>query len=288
MNALLNVPAPAKLNLFLHVTGQRADGLHHLQSAFALVDLSDTLDFELRSHSDISREDMASPSETDALPADDLCVKAARLLQKRTGHPRGAHIRLTKQIPSQAGMGGGSSDAATCLLALNRLWNTRLSRAELLTLAAELGADVPFFVFGQSAWAEGTGDQLQPLELPTQRYLVIKPPMGLATKTIFQDPELKRDTEPATMQGFARHLKSGAKHMFGTNDLQPVAEKLCPSISEGIVNLKDLGLSVRMTGSGSAVFAPLNATNAAPNLPKDWFCCICNSLTEHPLKNWAS
>ncbi|MDO9159804.1 MAG: 4-(cytidine 5'-diphospho)-2-C-methyl-D-erythritol kinase [Burkholderiaceae bacterium] len=286
MNTLLDVPAPAKINLFLHVTGQRPDGLHDLQTVFVLLDLSDSLDFESRTTPAITREDVTS-SLTDApLPTNDLCVKAARLLQQATGYTGGAHIRLTKRIPSQAGLGGGSSDAASCLIALNRLWETDLDRSALLQLAAQLGADVPFFVHGETAWAQGTGNHLQSIRLPSRCYLVVKPAVGLSTQMIFQHPNLKRDTQPATMIGFADHCKSHAEHLFGTNDLQPVASLLCPDIQQSLTRLEYAGLQGRMTGSGSAVFAPINASDALPSWPSDWFQCICHSLVEHPLKNW--
>lgn len=287
MNSLLDVPAPAKINLFLHVTGQRPDGLHHLQTAFVLLDLADSLDFESCAAPSITREDVDASPNADPLPDDDLCTRAARLLQQTTGYPGGAHIRLTKRIPSQAGLGGGSSDAASCLIALNRLWDTRLNRIALLQLASQLGADVPFFIFGQTAWAEGTGDQLQPLPLPRSRYLVAKPPVGLSTQLIFQHRSLKRDTQPATIEGFAEYCKSGTNLLFGTNDLQSVAQTLCPEIQQGLSLFASCGLPARMTGSGSAVFAPINASDALPNWPADWFQCICHSLVEHPLKNWT-
>lgn len=286
MKALTDVAAPAKINLFLHITDRRSDGYHNLQSVFVLLDLADTLDFEVRQGPGISREDAASPSVCEPLPTEDLCVRAAKLLQAKTGCQQGVHIRLTKRIPSQAGLGGGSSDAATCLLALNRLWNTGLDRASLMSLAAQLGADVPFFVFGQPAWAEGTGNQLQAIACDPMPFLLVKPTQGLATERIFSDPRLKRNTKPATIQGFAEHSQQGSKTLFGTNDLQPVAEMLCPSVEQAVLLLKEVGLSARMTGSGSAVFAPLSAPQQVTNLPADWFATHCNSLTEHPLKNW--
>lgn len=287
MKALTGVAAPAKINLFLHITGRRSDGYHNIQSVFTLLDLADTLDFEMCQGQGISREDTTHTTECEPLPTEDLCVRAAKLLQAKTGCAQGAHIRLTKRIPSQAGLGGGSSDAATCLLALNRLWNTGLDRASLMGLAAQLGADVPFFVFGQPAWAEGTGDQLQAITCEPMSFLLVKPPQGLATNRIFSDPALKRNTKPATIKGFAEHTQSGSQTLFGANDLQPVAEKLCPQVRQAIFLLKEAGLSARMTGSGSAVFAPLVAPQQVTNLPADWFAKHCSSLTEHPLKNWA-
>jgi len=161
MHVLNDVAAPAKLNLFLHIVGRRADGYHLLQSAFMLIDWQDTLHFELRPHGQLSREDLTIP-----LPADDLILRAARLLQAHTGCTKGAHIAVHKEIPAQAGMGGGSSDAATCLLALNRLWGLGLSVAQLAAMGVQLGADVPFFLHGHNAWVEGIGENITPVQLP--------------------------------------------------------------------------------------------------------------------------
>jgi 4-diphosphocytidyl-2-C-methyl-D-erythritol kinase len=283
MKTLFDVPAPAKINLFLHIIGRRADGYHLMQSVFVLLDLCDTLHFERLHAPTISREDVHGLATGDPLPGDDLCVRAARLLQSATGCQQGVHIQLNKRIPAQAGMGGGSSDAASCLIALNRLWRTGLSRPQLAALGVQLGADVPFFIFGDNAWVEGIGDQLTAIAHAPQRYVIVKPPTGLPTDLIFKHPLLKRDTELATMQGFA----DNASHSFGINDLQPVAEMLCPDIRTCIDSLKAQQLSARMTGSGSAVFAPMPVNGAAPDLPHEWFSCTCTSLMEHPLKNWA-
>ena len=194
MRALYDVPAPAKLNLFLHIVGQRTDGYHLLQSAFVLIDWCDTLHFEVRSDGRISREDLTTP-----LPDDDLIVRAARLLQQHTGCTQGAHIAVAKSIPAQAGMGGGSSDAASVLLALNRVWQLDLPLPALLKIGLTLGADVPFFLQGQNAWVEGIGEQITPVTLPNSQYLVVKPKMGLDTRLIFSAKTLKRDTKPATI-----------------------------------------------------------------------------------------
>ncbi|WP_225981702.1 4-(cytidine 5'-diphospho)-2-C-methyl-D-erythritol kinase [Paracidovorax avenae] len=185
MRALHDLPAPAKLNLFLHITGRRPDGYHLLQSAFMLIDWCDTLHFELRADGGISREDTGA-----GLPADDLCTRAARALQEATGTRQGAHIILEKSIPAQAGMGGGSSDAATTLLALNRLWGLGLGRVSLERIGLSLGADIPFFLRGRNAWVEGIGETITPLEnvhaLPESRFVVVKPEAGLDTKSIFR------------------------------------------------------------------------------------------------------
>jgi len=285
MNELLDVPAPAKLNLFLHIVGRRSDGYHLMQSVFVLLDLCDRMDFQVRRESTITREDCGAAA-TDPLPPNDLVVRAARLLQQASGCQLGAHIRLRKNIPMQAGMGGGSSDAASCLLALNRLWGTGLGRRELMALGLKLGADVPFFLLGQNAWAEGIGDELQPIDLPPQRFLVVKPRQGVATSAIFTDPLLKRDTESATIQGFAES-STQAKINFGRNDLQTVAQAQCPEISECLAWLKSKGFSARMTGSGSAVFAPMCDNSPLPDAPGGWFAAQVGTLCEHPLKNWV-
>ena len=283
MRSLHDVPAPAKLNLFLHVTGRRADGYHLLQSVFMLIDWHDTLHFERRDDGQISREDLSGPG----LPPQDLTVRAARALQQATGCTQGVHIGVEKRIPSQAGMGGGSSDAATTLMALNRLWNLGLTRSALQRIALSLGADVPFFLYGTSAWVEGIGDIMTPLEgenrLPAQRFAVVKPEAGLETQKIFSAPDLKRDSEHAIMHVFA------ADHYgFGHNDLQPVAEKLQPEVKKAINWLKSIGLHARMTGSGSAVFAPMTQEINLSAAPGAWDIKFCNNLENHPLRDWIS
>jgi len=277
MIALFDVPAPAKLNLFLHITGRRADGYHLLQSVFALIDWCDTLHFERRSDGDISREDLGQP-----LPADDLVLRAARALQRATGTTSGAHIGIDKRIPAQAGMGGGSSDAATCLLALNRLWNLRLSLAELSTIGLALGADVPFFLAGRNAWVEGVGEKLTPIDLEATHYLVAKPPEGLPTERIFSDPNLKRDTNPAILSGFAANPRG-----FGCNDLQAVAQRLSPGVTQGLDWLASLGLAGRMTGSGSAVFAWTDPETKVATAPPGFQVRRCRGMDAHPLIGWA-
>ncbi len=285
MTRLHDILAPAKLNLFLHVTGRRADGYHLLQSVFMLIDWCDRLHFELRQDGVISR----SETSGEPLPADDLCVRAARALQAATGTQLGVHIHLEKNIPSQAGMGGGSSDAAACLLALQRLWQVSLPRPELQALALRLGADVPFFLSGGHAWVEGVGEQLTPIALPTGRFLVVKPPSGLPTPAIFGSPELKRDSEPATILSFAAQ-QPHQMFAFGRNDLQPVAQQLCPDINQALAWLSAQGLEGRMTGSGSAVFAPIPAgiepDISAPGLPEGFLVRTCSNLESHPLAGW--
>ena len=284
LKALYDVPAPAKLNLFLHITGRRADDYHLLQSVFMLIDWCDTLHFELRRDGVISRTDLGMAVHQD-LPAEDLSVRAARALQAATGTTLGVHISLEKRIPSQAGMGGGSSDAASCLLALQRLWGLRLPPAKLMALALSLGADVPFFLCGSHAWVEGIGELITPVTLPAARFLVIKPAAGLSTQAIFSSPELKRDTKTATMLGFAAN-DNGRVYGFGRNDLQPVAEKLCPPMVQSLNWLAAQGLQGRMTGSGSAVFAQMPNEMMLSDAPGDWQIRQCGNLEAHPLAGW--
>ena len=292
MKAIYDVPAPAKLNLFLHITGRRADGYHLMQSVFMLIDWCDTLHVELRTDGQISRSDVGNESDV-LLPPDDLTVRAAKALQLASGTPLGAHISLEKRIPSQAGMGGGSSDAASCLLALQRLWGVQLPRAELLAIALKLGTDVPFFLSGGHAWVEGVGELITSISLPAADFLVVKPPQGLSTPAIFSSPALRRDSETATIQGFAANNPAQI-FGFGRNDLQPVAQELCPQIVQSIDWLSKRQLKGRMTGSGSAVFAHLpHDVNVGmcvnvdvPVHPDGWKVRKCRNLQAHPLKDW--
>ncbi len=282
MQALYDVPAPAKLNLFLHITGRRTDGYHLLQSVFMLIDWCDTLHFERRPGGALSREDLGP-----ALPEMDLVLRAAHALQAATGCTEGAHVGITKRIPAQAGMGGGSSDAASTLLALNRLWGLNLSRQALQKIGLALGADVPFFLSGTNAFVEGIGETITPLEnaqqLPQARFAVVKPAAGLETKAIFSSPSLKRDSGCATILGFA------ATHFdFGRNDLQPVAEALCPDVTQALSWLSQRGMRPRMTGSGSAVFAQMPHAMDLQGAPGDWQIRACDNLMVHPLAGWAS
>jgi 4-diphosphocytidyl-2-C-methyl-D-erythritol kinase len=288
IKAFHDLPAPAKLNLFLHVTGRRADGYHLLQSVFILVDWADTLHVERRDDGLLRRHDLGP-----ALPADDLSLRAARALQQATGCTYGADISVMKSVPWGAGMGGGSSDAATVLLALNRLWNLGLPRARLLELAAPLGADVPFFVGGDNAFVEGVGERLTPIEWAPRRYAVVKPAESLGTAGIFSHPDLARDTEPATLAGSVALLNARQERgnkAFGHNDLQPVAQALCPSIAQVAQWLEARFGNSRMTGSGSAVFATVGAEGGSwpeGELPQGWSGRMCRSLAHHPLRAWA-
>ena len=243
-----------------------------------LIDWCDTLHFDARSDGVISREDLSW-----ALPADDLCVRAARALQIATGCSQGVHIGILKSVPAQAGMGGGSSDAASTLLALNRLWRLNMSLEKLMVIGLELGADVPFFLSGRHGWVEGIGEKITPLELPHAQFVVVKPEAGLDTKLIFSDPTLKRDSEPAIISGFAANTLT-----FGQNDLQAVAQKLCPGVNQALLWLATQGLNGRMTGSGSAVFAHLLNAIDLQNAPVAMQVRLCSSLDAHPLLGWAN
>ncbi|KIQ16107.1 4-diphosphocytidyl-2C-methyl-D-erythritol kinase [Variovorax paradoxus] len=296
MKALYDLPAPAKLNLFLHITGRRDDSYHLLQSVFMLIDWCDTLHFELRRDGQLTREDL-----TTELPADDLVLRAARALQAHAAPGQGAHIGVAKHVPAQAGMGGGSSDAATCLLALNRLWNLNLPLSRLAQIGLKLGADVPFFLGGRHAWVEGIGEQITPVTLPSERFAVVKPTEGLDTRLIFSADDLERSTPVAIISGFAADSEQlEAKNLadfghkvfdFGHNDLQPVAQRLCPAVTDAIEWLGAQGLKARMTGSGSSVFAKLPQGPHEAELveaPAGWQVRQCNNLAVHPLVGWAT
>ncbi|GAA6141713.1 4-(cytidine 5'-diphospho)-2-C-methyl-D-erythritol kinase [Hydrogenophaga sp. 5NK40-0174] len=291
--SLHQVPAPAKLNLFLHLVGRRDDGYHLLQSVFMLIDWGDSLDFTRRDDGTLSREDVGSL----ALPENDLCMRAARLLKEVTGTQAGADIRLHKYLPAEAGMGGGSSDAATTLLALNRLWGTGMKRQELMQLGQRLGADVPFFIAGQNAWVEGIGERITPVTLPVQRWVVVKPAHGVSTKTIFSSEKLARNTKTAIISGFAANdtvsdvcpaLNVEQMLAEAHNDMEPVARELCPEIDHAIKWLGEQGLKGRMTGSGSAVFAPRGHDRPLASAPPGWTVRECCNLAVHPLRHWCS
>ena len=304
--ALLDVPAPAKLNLFLHIVGRRADGYHLLQSAFVLLDWCDLLHFERRSDGRLVRHDLGQP-----LPEDDLCLRAALGLQRASGSSLGADISVDKRLPWGAGLGGGSSDAATTLLALNRLWGLNWPRQRLQPLALSLGADVPFFIGGDNAWVEGVGEQLTPISLPQQWLAVVKPAQSIATAAVFSQAKLKRYSDPVILTNFlasiqhsgnlsrqggnAARMSKGLSAIcgFGRNDLQPAAEQLCPQVAQVAHWLAARFGNSRMSGSGSAVFASAGTgsqplvTWLANELPPAWVGRMCRSLTSHPLRAWA-
>lgn len=293
--AFYDLPAPAKLNLFLHVVGRRDDGYHLLQSVFTLIDWADTLHLERRTDGRLHRHDLGP-----ALPEDDLCLRAARRLQAASGCRLGADIHIDKQVPWGAGLGGGSSDAATVLLGLNRLWGLHWPRERLLALALELGADVPFFVGGHTAWVEGIGERLTPIMLPVppsrQHYAVVKPAAALPTAQIFSSPLLTRDTNAATVVGFladASAAQAAERTGYpGRNDLQAAAEALCPEVATVARWLEARFGNSRMTGSGSAVFARAGtgdqpvATMPEGTLPEGWVGRMCRGLDQHPLVGW--
>ncbi|WP_295646158.1 4-(cytidine 5'-diphospho)-2-C-methyl-D-erythritol kinase [uncultured Methylibium sp.] len=281
---LHDVPAPAKLNLFLHVVGRRDDGYHLLQSVFALIDWCDTLHFERRDDGLLRRHDL-----TAALPEDDLSLRAARLLQRESGCRLGADISIDKQVPWGAGLGGGSSDAASTLLALNRLWAIDWPRERLLALAARLGADVPFFVGGRNAWVEGIGDRLTPIDLAPRWWAVLKPAVAVPTAAIFGSPTLVRNTAAATISSFLADPPG-----FGHNDLQGPAMAYSDEVAEALTLLQTRFGNGRMTGSGSAVFAEAGTGDAprfgmteAGALPPGWMGRMCRGLERHPLADWA-
>jgi 4-diphosphocytidyl-2-C-methyl-D-erythritol kinase len=288
--ALFDVPAPAKLNLFLHVVGRRADGYHLLQSLFVLIDWCDRLHFELRRDGALARHDLGA-----ALPPDDLCLRAARALQAASGSPCGADISIDKQVPWGAGLGGGSSDAATTLLALNRLWGLQWPRTRLLALGATLGADVPFFIGGQNALVEGVGERLTPIGVPRRHYAVAKPAAGIATADIFASADLVRDNQAAILTGYFASAEQQARlhDGFGRNDLQAVAQRRCPEMQSVAEWLQLRFGNSRMSGSGSAVFARVGTHEQAlaawpgDDVPAGWVARVCRSLDHHPLRAWA-
>lgn len=268
-------PAPAKLNLFLHVTGRRDDGYHELQTVFQLVDLADTLSFTPRADGKVRR--VEGPAEVSA--AEDLCLRAALQLREAGGSSAGVDIRLEKRIPIQGGLGGGSSDAATTLVALNEIWGLRLPVEKLAAIGLGLGADVPVFVHGQSAWGEGVGERLTPLELPERHYAIIFPGVGIPTAEVFQAPELTRKTLKTTIRGF---LRAG-----GHNDCEPVVAGRSPEVRRALTWLAEKG-DARMTGTGSSVFAAFADHNAAEaalvGLPTEWRGFVARGLDRSPLQ----
>lgn len=279
-------PAPAKLNLFLHVVGRRADGYHLLQSLFRLIDLGDTLRFTPREDGRIVRN---RPLE--GVPeASDLCLRAARLLQAESGCELGVGIGLEKRIPMGGGLGGGSTDAATVLLALNRLWGLDWPRERLQALGLRLGADVPFFVFGRTAFVEGIGEALQAMVLPPAWYLVVAPSASVPTAEIFAAPNLTRDTKPLKMADFSAGWEAIAGGRFGRNDLEPVVCERYPEVARALAWLSQHA-EARMTGSGACIFASFSAEQDAravlAQLPADLAGWVARGLDEHPLRALA-
>jgi len=268
-------PAPGKLNLFLHVLGRRADGMHELQTVFRLIDRCDRVGIRTRDDAEIRFRG--------AFGEDNLCVRAARLLQGAAGIAKGADIELDKQLAVGGGLGGGSSDAATVLLVLNRFWNLNLKRESLLELGARLGADVPVFVFGRSALGQGVGDRLQALDLEPAWYLVLTPQVPVSTKEIFSDASLTRDTKPLKISPFL----SGQ----GRNDLESVVLRRYPEIAQHLAWLRKRSPQARMTGSGACVFAEFpreeDAIALHSELPAAMRGFVARGLERHPLHEWA-
>lgn len=267
--------APAKLNLMLHVVGRRADGYHELQTVFQLVDLCDRLEITVRPDAQIRRG--AGPAGV--AEKDDLAVRAARALQAATGSPLGADISIRKCIPLGGGLGGGSSDAATTLVVLNHLWHTGLGFQEIAAIGARLGADVPVFVHGKSAWAEGIGDVLTPVSLqPASWYVIVFPGVAVPTAAVFQAPELTRNSPPTTMRGF---LETG-----GRNDCERVVRARFPAVAEALDWLGGHG-PARLTGTGSCVFAKFarveDAERVAARVPDSWRAYVARGLNQSPL-----
>lgn len=289
--SLHDIAAPAKLNLFLHVVGVRDDGYHLLQSLFTLIDWCDTLHFERRTDGRLQRHDLGLP-----LPDDDLCLRAARALQTASGTALGADISIDKRVPSGAGMGGGSSDAASTLLALNRLWGLQWPRSRLQAIGLALGADMPFFIGGNNAFVEGVGERLTAVDIPHQWLAVLKPASSIETRAVFASPALVRNTGAVILSGF---LADPARWMdftvegYGRNDLQPPAQAHCPDVAKACELLQARFGNSRMTGSGSAVFARAG-TGERPvatlpvELPPGWVARMCRSLEVHPLAGWAT
>ena len=267
-------PAPAKLNLFLHVTGRRADGYHELQTLFQLVDLTDTIAIRVREDGAIER-----PEGPKDVPAElDLVVRAARALKAASGTRLGADLRVLKRIPQGGGLGGGSSDAATTLLALNKEWSCGLAIPDLAALGLPLGADVPVFIGGFSAWGEGIGERLTPVKLPDRWYLIIHPGRAVRTREVFQSPELTRNSPLITIRAF---FGSG-----GRNDCEPVVRRLCPEVGEALDWLGRFA-PARLTGTGSCVFAAcgsaIEAERLAARVPDRWKSVVARGLNASPV-----
>ncbi|HTT38495.1 MAG TPA: 4-(cytidine 5'-diphospho)-2-C-methyl-D-erythritol kinase [Burkholderiales bacterium] len=280
----LTAPAPAKLNLFLLVTGRRADGYHTLQTLFRFINFGDTLHFRLRRDGRVRRV-----TQLPGVPEErDLTVRAARLLQAETDCTLGADISIEKQLPYGGGLGGGSSDAATTLIALNRLWKRQLPRERLQALGLRLGADVPVFVFGRNAYAEGIGERLQAVELPPAWYLVLIPPVAVSTAEVFADPQLTHTTTPVTLRAFSEGWATpeGA----GRNDLEAVVCRRHPEVARHLEWLRRFGPAA-MTGSGGCVYCPFPSASAAQSmqqrLPSDMRGVVAEGLSQHPLYSWV-
>lgn len=281
---LRDCPAPAKLNLFLHVTGRRADGYHTLQTVFQLIDWRDTLHFRRRDDGVVVRTNEVAGVDHDS----DLIVRAARALQRATGTRFGAELTLDKVLPMGGGIGGGSSDAATTLLALNKLWGLGLPRARLMEIGLALGADVPFFLFGENAFAQGIGEELAPVSLPDSWFVVIHPRQHVPTAAIFSDERLTRNTPVSIIADFAACTN---KFDFGRNDLESIATAKFGEVARALEWLRQHSPHARMTGSGACVFARYTCAQTAQQvierLPPEWDGRCVRSLSRHPLATLA-
>ncbi|MEN9725468.1 MAG: 4-diphosphocytidyl-2-C-methylerythritol kinase [Pseudomonadota bacterium] len=279
-------PAPAKINLFLHIVGRRADGYHLLQSVFRLIDLQDTIYIRIRDDGEIHR----ASEHPDVPEAQDLTIRAAHLLKAQANCSLGADIAIEKRIPMGGGLGGGSSDAATVLIALNYLWKLNLSRKALMELGLQLGADVPFFIFGKNAWVEGVGEKIQEIPLPANHYLVLTPKIHVSTAQIFNAKELTRNTFPTTIAAFSEMQD------FLHNDLEAVVCQQYPAVKACLDWLNQYS-KARMSGSGASVFiaqkTEVEVNNILRTLPKriantELFCASSLGLNQHPLYNLTS
>jgi 4-diphosphocytidyl-2-C-methyl-D-erythritol kinase len=295
-------PAPAKINLFLHITGRREDGYHLLQSVFRLIDLQDTIYLRVREDGEIHRAShTAQLFEAQVPEAQDLTIRAANLLKAQTNCPLGADIAIEKRIPMGGGLGGGSSDAATVLIALNHLWKLNLSRETLMALGLKLGADVPFFIFGKNAWVEGIGEKIQAIPLPTAAYLITTPKVHVSTAQIFSAEELTRNTFPTTIAAFSEmqnisQVGEEKQSLVFRNDLEVVVCQQYPAV-KACLNCLNQFSKARMSGSGASVFIELK-TQAEANkilqaLPEkiadtEIFCVSALGLNQHPLYNLTS
>ena len=281
--------APAKINLFLHITGQRADGYHLLQTVFRLIDLFDTINLKPTTDGIIKRV-----NDVPNVPAEqDLCIRAAKLLQQHTQCHLGVEIMVEKHIPMGGGLGGGSSDAATVLLALNRLWQLNLPRNELMSLGLKLGADVPFFIFGKNAWAEGVGEELEAIDLHEAYYVIANPNIHVSTKQIFANKQLTKNAIPKTMSDFSRAVKNTACKLSAefTNNLEKIVCSEYPAVLGCLNWLSQFG-DARMSGSGASVFLEVSdektATTICNLIPKNIEGFVVKGLSQHPLIDFAS
>lgn len=257
-----NWPAPAKLNLFLHITGQRKDGYHLLQTVFQLLDFGDQLQFDVRDDGKIIRQTDIAGIDAE----NDLTVRAAKLLQQKTASRKGVDIRIDKCLPMGGGLGGGSSDAATTLVALNQLWGTGLATADLCELGLQLGADVPVFIHGNSAWAEGVGEQLEPIELPKKWFVVLCPSINVSTAHVFGNSQLRRDCPPITIRDFLQQPENC------TNVCEPLVSRQYPEVAKALELLGKYGPAT-MTGTGACCFAAFDSEQTA--------CLVWSEIQEH-------